>query len=79
MKLLRFLWLAPLAAISIWALFAEQVQAISAEHIQATPTPLTGLPPSVIVPKTHFPEIITGAIVIVLIILTGVLIRQRKS
>jgi hypothetical protein len=78
LKFSRLLWIIPLLALGIWAMLAEQVQAVPALQGTLPPTPIPGLPPSVIEPKTHFPGVIFGVIVIVIIIMIGVLLRPRK-
>ncbi|MBL7163145.1 MAG: hypothetical protein ISS57_11105 [Anaerolineales bacterium] len=83
MKPNHFLWLIPLVALSLWLLLPVHALADFATQTAdgptaPTPTPIPLYPDDVVVPKTHFPGLIAGAIVIVVVIMVGVLVRPRK-
>lgn len=81
MKLYRFLWLIiPVFTFSIWLVLPGRTQANLTNQIDnPAPTPIPGIPPGVEeILQTHFPGIILGIGVIVLIILAGVLIKPKR-
>ena len=80
MKLLRFLWLIPVLAISIWLVIQGGVNESSTnEGLSAQPTPIPGIPLGTEeVLNTHFPGVIIGVIVIIVIIIAGILIKPKK-
>jgi len=78
-----FIWLFPIIILGLWLLLPVGALADlpgQADNGSATPTPTPRplYPEDVTVPQTHFPGLIVGAIVIMVIILVGVLIGPRK-
>lgn len=81
MKSNHLLWLFLLILIGLWLLlpgYALADIAIQQADTTSTPTPRPLYPDDVVIPKTHFPELIVGAIVIVVIIMIGVFVRGWK-
>jgi len=80
-KLNHAVWLIPLIALSILLItpgFALADINTQTTDDAPTPTPVPLYPDDVVIPKTHFPGLIAGVIVIVLVIMVGVLVRPRK-
>ncbi len=50
----------------------------SAEFVATTATPLPLIPAADTAPQTHFPGIISGAIIILIVILVGVLLQPKN-
>jgi hypothetical protein len=77
----HFWWLIPIIALALLLILPlsalDDVNAQTAEETP-TPTPIKLYPDDVVTPRTHFPGLIAGAIVIVLVIMVGVLVRPRK-
>ncbi len=79
MKPSRLLWLIPIIVLSLWLIMPGTSLAEFANQTDdITPTPKPLYPEDVEVPQTHFPGLIVGTIVIVVIIFVGVLIRPRN-
>lgn len=80
MKLPRFLWLIPVLLCSIWLSLPQNANALlENSDIAQVPTPIPGIPPGVEdILQTHFPGVIIGVVVIVVIILAGTLIQPKK-
>ncbi len=77
----HYLWFIPLLALGIGLLlsgFALASPDTQTADMTPTPTPRPLYPDDVVVPKTHFPGLIAGAVVILIIIMVGVLVRPRK-
>ncbi len=78
-----FIWLFPIIVLGLWLILPAGVLAdlpmqVGDGSATPTPTPRPLYPEDVTVPQTHFPGLIVGAIVIIVIILVGALIRPRK-
>ena len=83
MKPNHFLWLILVIALGLWLLLpvhalADFATQTADDPTDPTPTPIPLYPDDVVLPKTHFPGLIAGAIVIVVVIMVGVLVRPRK-
>ncbi|MBC8504841.1 MAG: hypothetical protein ISR58_09320 [Anaerolineales bacterium] len=80
MKPSRLFWLIPIILLSILLVIPGPALAELANQTdEITPTPKPLYPEDVDVPQTHFPGLIAGAVVIVIIILVGTLIRPKNS
>lgn len=80
MKLPRFFWLIPILAFSIWLSLPKNANALLENtDINQVLTPIPGIPPGVDdILQTHFPGVMIGVAVIVIIILVGTLIKPKK-
>ena len=75
MKPSRLVRLIPIILLCIWLLVPGTALAeLTSQTDDVTPTPMPLYPEDVEVPQTHFPGLIVGAVVIVVIILVGALI-----
>ena len=81
MKLLRFLWLIPVIAFSLWLVLPWRTGEVPTDQgLTGAPTPIPGIPLGAEeVLNTHFPGVIFGVIVIIIIIIAGILIKPKNS
>jgi len=79
-KPLRFLWIIPVIALSIWLVLPLNTGGNpNNQGLTGAPTPIPGIPLGAEeVLNTHFPGVIFGVIVIIIIIIAGVLIKLKK-
>ena len=70
----------PIILLCLWLLVPGTALAdLASQTDDVTPTPKPLYPEDVEVPQTHFPGLIVGAVVIVVIIIVGALIRPKNS